>query len=106
MTVYGDVLHLQWESPLQPNGITTGFIMQLVPKRDFQAKKTTDHIVVDRIDREYYIRGMTPCKFYDVWIAAMNQAGEGQYFRRRMAVSYPDSKYPLDDMLFIVDARE
>ena len=92
MTVYGNVLHVQWEAPLEPNGITTGFIMQLHPKRDIQKRKKLDHIVVDRIDREYYIQGMTPCKFYEVWIAAMNQDGEGQYYRRRMAVSMPDSK--------------
>ncbi|XP_065067285.1 fibronectin type III domain-containing protein-like isoform X2 [Rhopilema esculentum] len=90
MTIYGDVLHVQWEPPLEPNGVTTGYIMQLRPKRDFQKKKKLDHIVVDKIEREYYIRGMTPCVFYEVWIAAMNQAGEGQYFRRRMTVSIPD----------------
>ena len=93
MTVYGDVLHVQWEAPIEPNGITTGFIMQVTPKRPFQAKKSIDHIVVDRIDREYYIRGMLPCKFYLVAIAAMNQAGEGRYFQRRVAVSMPDSMY-------------
>ena len=96
MTIYGDVLHVQWEPPLEPNGVTTGYIMQLRPKRDFQKKKKLDHIVVDRIEREYYIRGMTPCVFYEVWIAAMNQAGEGQYFRRRMTVSIPDSMCIID----------
>ena len=93
LTVYGDVLHVQWEAPIEPNGITTGFIMQVTPKRPFQAKKSIDHIVVDRIDREYYIRGMLPCTFYMVSIAAMNQAGEGRYFQRRVAVSMPDSMY-------------
>ena len=91
MTVYGDVLHVQWEAPLEPNGITTGYILQLDPKRDFQSRKKLDHIVVDKIDREYYIRGMTPCKFYQVKIAVMNQNGEGRYYQRRMAVSMPDS---------------
>eukprot|EP00794_Sanderia_malayensis_P005991 gene5991-6687_t len=90
MTVYGDVLHVQWESPLEPNGQTTGFIIRLEPKRDAMKKKSLDMIVVDRIDREYYIRGMTPCKFYDVLVGAQNVAGEGRLFRRRMAVSYPD----------------
>ena len=92
MTVYGDVLHVQWEAPLEPNGITTGYIIELDPKRDSQSRKKLDHIVVDKIEREYYIRGMTPCKFYRVKIAVMNQNGEGRYYERRMAVSMPDSK--------------
>ena len=92
MTVYGDVLHVQWEAPLEPNGITTGYILQIEPKRDSQSKKKLDHIVVDKIEREYYIRGMRPCKFYQVKIAVMNQNGEGRYYERRMAVSMPDSK--------------
>ncbi len=104
MTAYGNVLHVQWESPLQPNGRTTGFVMRLVPKRDSMAKKSIDMIVVDKIDREYYIRGMTPCKFYEVWLGVMNQAGEGQFYRRRVAVSYPDSKcYKLPGLFSTTD---
>ena len=91
MNVYGSVLHLQWESPYEPNGIVTGFIIGIDPPRP--GKKFPDQVVLDHIEREYYIRGMKPVTFYMVKIAAMNGIGIGRYYEERQAVSLPDSKY-------------